>query len=233
MRVLFADDQIPSASDAENAKYKQELGKELAGILREAGKDFESAYREDYEWLSELLRYLSKDMGFDLVTTNSFAKAKELSQQRDRYDLAVIDLSWTGDPALEPREKKNAGLEILRIIHMANEASEAKKPIIALSQNYKGEPELFATVLETGALPVPKDYTPTGHRTLGAAIKFMSQPYLTAPARDIEWDRAPLTSVISKLTVPQVWKIGSAVVVALAAYGGFAYGLGSFFAKGH
>jgi hypothetical protein len=226
MRVLFADDQIPSTNDAENAKYKEELQKELAEILRKAGKEFEYAYREDYEWFSELLRYLSKDMGFDLLTAKSFAKAKELSQQRDGYDLAVIDLSWTGDPALEAHEKKNAGLEILRIIQMANEASKVKKPTIVLSQNYNSQPELFATVLETGALPVPKDYTPTGHHTLGAAIKFMSQP---GPALGIEWDRASLMSIISKLTVPQIWKIAGAVVAALAAYGSIAYKLGAIF----
>jgi hypothetical protein len=233
MRVLFADDQIPSTSDVENAKYKEELRKELAERLRKEGKDFESAYREDYQWFSELLRYLSKDMGFDLLTAKSFAKARELSQQRDGYDLAVIDLSWTGDPALEPHEKKNAGLEILRTIQKANEASKLKKPTIALSQNYNKQPELFATVLETGALPVPKDYTPTGHRTLGAAIKFMSQPCLTAPAPGIELDRASLASVISKLTVPQIWKIGGAVVAALAAYGSIAYKLGAIFGGEH
>jgi hypothetical protein len=228
LRVLFADDQIPSASDAINAKYKEELRKGLAEEMRKNGKDFESAYREDYAWFSELLRYLENDMDFDVLPAKSLAKAAELSQQRDRYDLAVVDLSWIGDPAVEPNKKKNAGLDILRTIKKANESSKAKKPMIALSQNYNEEHDLFARVLETGALPVPKDYTPTGHRTLGAAIT-----YLTGPASGIDWDRASLTSVIGKLTVPQLWTIGVAVATALAAYGSIAYKLGAFFGGGH
>jgi hypothetical protein len=134
---------------------------------------------------------------------------------------------------LEPNKKKNAGLEILRIIQIGNETSKVRKPTIALSQNYKSQPELFATVLETGALPVPKDYTAMGHRTLGAAIKFMSKSYSTVPATEIEWERASLTSVISKLTVPQIWKVGGAVVAVLAAYGGVAYKLGAVFGGAH
>jgi hypothetical protein len=156
----------------------------------------------------------------------SFAKAKELSQQPDRYDLAVIDLSWTGDPALEPREKKNAGLEILRII----QANKAKKPTIALSQNFKSQPDLFATVLETGALPVPKDYTPTGHHALGAAIKFMDQSFY------INWDSESVGSIIHKISkrrMKDVWKIGGAVVAVLATYGSIAYKLGATFGGQH
>jgi hypothetical protein len=78
MRVLFADDQVPSTTDAENTRYKEELRKEYGEKLRLEGKDFEQTYREDYEWFNELLRYLSQEMGFDLLTAKSLAKAKEL-----------------------------------------------------------------------------------------------------------------------------------------------------------
>jgi hypothetical protein len=161
MRVLFADDQIPSPSDAENARYKEELRKELSGKLG----NFETAYQEDCEWFSELVRHLQVDMGFKLTTVKSYSKAKELVQDRDDYDVAIIDLSWTGDPGLASKEKKNVGLEILRLIADANRSTGVYKPAIAFSQNYPKDPELFARVLETDALPIPKDYTPTGHRT--------------------------------------------------------------------
>src|SRR5438067_2047021 len=160
MRVLFADDQIPSPSNAENERYKEELRKELAAKL----DNFEAAYREDYEWFTELVRHLSVDMGFKLTKVKSFAKAKELVQNRDDYDVAVIDLSWTGDPGLAPEERRNAGLEILRLIAQGNRGGY--KPTIAFSQNYSKDPELFAQVLETDALPIPKDYTLTGCRSL-------------------------------------------------------------------
>lgn len=169
MRVLFADDQIPSSIDAENAICKRELRNELSGKL----PNFDSAYQADYEWFTELVRYLSVDMGFTLTTARSFSKAMELAEKRDDYDVAVIDLSWTGDPGIAPGEKKNSGLKILRAIAEGNKRAGQYKPTIAFSQNYQKDHGLFAEVLETDALPIPKDYTETGHRSLGAAIKLM------------------------------------------------------------
>ena len=171
MRVLFADDQIPSPTEAENERYKEELRKELSGKL----SNFDAAYQEDYEWFSELVRHLQVDMGFKLTKVKSFSKAKELVQNRDDYDVAIIDLSWTGDPGLASEERRNAGLEILRLIADANRATGVYKPATAFSQNYPKDPDLFARVMETDALPIPKDYTPTGHRSLAAAINLMGK----------------------------------------------------------
>jgi hypothetical protein len=226
IRVLFADDEIPSLSDGENDRSKEELRKELAAVL----PDFEAAYREDYEWFTELLRYLSVDMGFELLKVKSFMKAKEMAGQRDGYDVAVIDLSWTGDPGLAPWEKKNAGLEILRVIAEGNREIGIYKPTVAFSQNYRNDPELFATVLETGALPIPKEYTPMGHRFLAAAIKLMAAQSESSGRAPIRWDKATVHWLIGALTVPQMWKLAGAVVVVLATVATVCYRLGRHFA---
>jgi hypothetical protein len=224
MRVLFADDQIPSQSDAENEKFNEELRKELSGKL----VDFESAYGEDYEWFTELVRYLSVDMGFKLTKAKSFAKAKELAQNRGDYNVAVIDLSWTGDPALTREEKKNSGLEILRLIADGNKAAGLYKPTIAFSQNYKTDPELFAKVLEADALPIPKEYTPTGHRTLGAAIRLMGARLDSGRfAPGMKWPEATVGEILKSLTVAQSWSIFATLVSVLACVAGFAYWLGA------
>jgi DNA-binding NarL/FixJ family response regulator len=222
MRVLFADDQLPSPNQSENERYKDELRKEFSGKLT----DFEAAYQEDYEWFSELVRHLRTEMGFDLMEVKSFSRAKELAQKRDDYDLAVIDLSWTGDPGLlSSEEKKNAGLEILRLIAKANQDTDVYKPVIAFSQNYSKDPELFARVLETGALPIPKDYTPTGHRTLAAAIRLLGKVLSSRVAR--KWEHATLAEIANSLTVTQMWSLIVGIVSSFASVAAFAYWLGT------
>jgi hypothetical protein len=62
MRVLFADDQIPSSIDSENKICKQELRKELSAKI----PDFDSAYQAEFDWFIELIRYLSVDMGINI-----------------------------------------------------------------------------------------------------------------------------------------------------------------------
>jgi hypothetical protein len=224
MRVLFADDQIPSPSDAENDRCKEELRKELAAKL----DHFEAAYREDFAWFTELVRYLSVDMGFKLTTAKSFAKAKEFAQKREEYDVAVIDLSWTGDPGLSPGEKRNAGLEILRLIAEGNRSTGQYKPTIAFSQNYTKDPELFAQVLETGALPIPKDYTSTGHRSLAAAIKLMGvQLTATKSEPATRWESATIGTILKTLTVGQLWSVVATVAGAFAAVASLAYWFGA------
>src|ERR1700730_2441201 len=203
MRVLFADDQLPSSNEAQNESYKEEFRKELSGKL----DNFDAAYREDYAWFSDLIRHLSVDMGFTWNNVKSFSKAKELVRKRDDYDVAVIDLSWTGDPALAPAEKKNAGLAILRLIAEGNQSTGIYKPVIAFSQNYK-DLELFAKVLETDALPIPKDYTPTGHRTLAAAIKLLGKGLdSSGSGPDINLRKNPVFDIPRSLTLVEAGRL--------------------------
>lgn len=224
MRVLFADDQIPSSSDAENERCREELRRELSSKLQ----NFEAAYQEDFAWFTELVRHLSVDMGFKLLTARSFSKAKEQAQRRDEYDVAVIDLSWTGDPGLAPGEKRNAGLEILRLIAEGNRSTGKYKPSIAFSQNYPKDPELFAQVLETGALPIPKDYTSTGHRSLAAAIKLMGASLTQAASPSYPAPReVTIGTLLKSLTVAELWGAAGAIVTALGAVAAFSFWLGA------
>jgi hypothetical protein len=223
MRVLFADDQIPSSIDAENEICKQELRKELSGKL----PNFDSAYRADYEWFTELVRYLSVDKGFELTTARTFSAAMALAQKRDDYDVAVIDLSWTGDPGVVPGEKRNSGLRILRAIAQGNKTTGRYKPTIAFSQNYQKDHGLFAEVLEAGALPIPKDYTDTGQRSVGAAIELMGLRTDTGtPSATKRWDQVSIGEILKSLSIAQLWSVVLAAVGALAAVALFAFWVG-------
>jgi CheY-like chemotaxis protein len=223
MRVLFADDQIPSSIDSENDICKQELRKTLSDKL----PDFDSAYQADYKWFTELIRHLSVDMGFTLTTARSLSKAMELAQKRDEYDVALIDLSWMGDPGLPPGEKKNSGLRVLRAIADGNKVSGRYKPAIAFSQNYKEDPALFAEVLETEALPIPKDYTSIGHRSVGAAIKLMGLKMEVGKSSvRKKWDQASIGEIVASLSLAQIWTVILTIVSALAAVATAAFWFG-------
>ena len=224
MRVLFADDQIPHANTVLNEHFKAELRREVGQSIT----DFESAYLEDYKWFSDLVQYLTIDMGFTLLTYQSFDQAKQAASDRHCYDIAVIDLSWSGDPGLAPNKRKNVGLEIIRSISSDNRTTGTYKPIIAFSQNFSKDPELFAQAIEADALPIPKNYSPTGHRTLAAAIKLLGRGSRADGGREaIDWEKVTLAQIAQTLKPSQAWSLLTALAGSLSGVAAFAYWLGT------
>ena len=224
MRVLFADDQLPHADSAQDERCKAEL-------LREVGQrlmDFERAYQEDHKWFSELVQYLSVDMGLTLLPFQSFDRAKLAASDRQSYDIAVIDLSWNGDPGLPPNKRKNVGLDIIRMIAADNRSTGTYKPLIAFSQYFSLDPELFAQVLEADALPIPKDYSPTGHRTLAAAIKLLGRASSTnRVGKSVDWEKLTVAQIAQALKPSQAWSLLGTLAGSLSGLAAFAYWLGT------
>ena len=224
MRVLFADDQIPHADATQNERYKAELLREVGPRL----KDFEHDYEEDFRWFSDLVQYLTVDAGFVLLPYQSFDRALHAASERDKYDIAVVDLSWSGDPGLPPNKRKNVGLEIIRLIAAQNRSTGTFKPVIAFSQNFDPYPELFAQTLEVDVLPVPKVYSPTGHRTLAAAIKLLGRAATMPKVSDNpEWDKLTVKQAIETLKPSQLSSLFAAWAGSLSGVAAFAYWLGS------
>ncbi len=224
MRVLFADDQIPYADTTQNDRCKAELLREVGYRLT----DFERAYREDFRWFSDLTQYLTVDAGLTLFNYQSFDRAKNAASERDNYDIAVVDLSWNGDPGLPPNKRKNVGLEIIRLIAAENRSTASYKPVIAFSQNFSNDPELFAQALEADALPVPKDYSPTGHRTLAAAIKLLGRAATTTRVPAVpDWEKLTVGQAVQTLRPSHLWSVLGALVGSLSGVAVFAYWLGT------
>ena len=180
--VLFADDQIPSTDEA-NTRTKEE-------IIRVFGRD--PGFDEDHRWFEGLMERLRRLDKFEVIDVKSFEEATKTVEDTGKFDIAVIDLSWTGDPDLPEDRKKNVGLELIQLIENQNQRSNRYVPIIAFSQNFLRERmhgsemseedrtkeeverfELVTSVLEAGALPVQKIYKPIGHKMLSAAIKHL------------------------------------------------------------
>jgi CheY-like chemotaxis protein len=169
-RVLFADDQIPWERDTDNDKVRQEIVKELGNKLPNVNE----AYEQDKRWFTDLIDS-RKTQGLELNLARTFSEAEQKIKQSTEYEVAIIDLSWSGDRRLKSADKKNAGLKLIDQLAAQNESGNRYTPVIAFSQNYKEQPLLVATVLEKAALPVQKEYSELGHRTLAAAVKLLAK----------------------------------------------------------
>jgi hypothetical protein len=230
IRVLFADDQIPSQSDADNKRTRDEIVR----VLKSRLPDVERAYEEDNRWFEGLLEHLSTRQGMEIIGTKTIAQAEAQLKRRETFDVAVIDLAWTGDPSLSSDQKANAGLKLLRSLSEENKRTHDYKPTIVFSQNFKSDFELVAIVLENGALPVQKDYTELGYRTLGAAIKLLAR--VATPLETKRHIVGGLPSDVGGLTlsqllrsgvpISQLWAAGTAIVGAAAVLAGVAFWLG-------
>jgi len=173
IRVLFADDQIPYEETNQNLRVKDAILQEIGDELRAANKDPEIAFSEDFEWFQGLSQHL--DERFKVDPARTITEATNALHRRDEFDVAVIDLSWSGDATLPLGKRHNVGLELLEILQKQNDKNEDYKPVIAFSQNFKKDPQLMSLVLEHGALPVPKIYSETGHQALSSAISYLAK----------------------------------------------------------
>ena len=222
-RILFADDQIPVLDEEKNERFKQELRKELSSKF----EDFETAYQEDNKWFGELIGYLQIDKGFEVTIAKSFSTARNLVEQRDDYDVAVIDLSWTGDPDVPPDKKKNAGLELLRLVAEENETTGVTKPTLAFSQNYEQDPEVLASVLEADSIPIPKHYSKAGQRSLAAAIILVVNRVDRSGNTSNLKTMGDVVDMVQNLSPAIVWQIVVGMFAVLSAVATVAYWLGT------
>ena len=173
IRVLFADDQFPYDRTEQNAFVKEAILKEIGDKLRAANIDPEQAFSEDFTWFQGLSQHLGER--FEVIPARTFAEAKAALHKRDDFDVAVIDLSWSGDSQLSPGKRHNVGIELLEILQRQNDEHQGYKPVLAFSQNFEKDPKLMSLVLDRGALPVPKTYSETGYEALSSAISYLAK----------------------------------------------------------
>jgi TIR domain len=211
LKILLADDQIPWPTDAENDRTKGEICREFA--IAKPKVNVEKAFPKGFKWFTGLLNYLEKTKGVFVVRARTFDQATDsLLNNPVELDVGIVDLSWWGDytrPHGEG-ERLNLGLELLK------EAAVAERrtvPLICLSQNFKDDFELISTVLDLGALPVPKDYKcpKLGYQMIYAAVQYLArnrrptsdvQLFVSHAHADRELARELLHAIESGLQVP-------------------------------
>ena len=177
LTILLADDQVPWDTNAENDRTKAEIRREFAIVKPHV--DIDTAFADDFAWFTGLLKYLEQTKGETVIRARTFDEAKQRIENPRGLDVAIIDLSWWGDYTLPPgaSHRHNQGLKLLAA---AGDGNRPKVPIVSLSQNFSNDFELISTVLERGALPVPKNYQ---HRELGYRALYAAVQYLTRERR--------------------------------------------------
>lgn len=216
IRVLFADDQFPYDKDTENESVKEAIVAEIGDRLRSSNKDPEQAYAEDFKWFQGLSQHLGER--FEVIPARTLSLAKDALHKRDDFDVAVIDLSWSGDAQLPPGKRHNVGIELLEILEKQNEDYEGYKPVLAFSQNFENEPALMSLVLNQGALPVPKTYSDTGYEALSSAIFYLAKvrpPGSKAEDPAVAAARVNKSSAITVALITGVLGLIGGILVAL------------------
>lgn len=229
VRVVFADDQIPS-EDAEQNKRARDV---IVSELKPTRENVEADYEQDDRWFRGLISYLQDREGFKIIPAKTISQAEIQLQKRKDYDVAVVDMSWFGDPDVKSGSKRDAGLELLRLVDNANRESSDRKSVIAFSQNFEKDFELVGKVRELGALPIQKNYGESGHRILGAAIRLLSDP-VQGPLLDRRPSEMTVKQVLrlfGNLRPGQLWSLLSALGAIFAGVFYLGYKLGPLFWK--
>jgi hypothetical protein len=229
LRILFADDQIPSSVEDDNLAVARELTSQLGAKFASQGRDLAAAIREDREWFDELTQRLARN--FDLVRARTAAVAEARLRDPEAFDIAILDLSWTGDASLALSERPSQGFKLLDLLSDPNADGTLRKPAIAFSQNFRSDSVLFGDVLRRGALPVPKDYTKTpqgtypGHDALVAAVEYLALSQLATPRKKPPADLT-IGELLKGMKPAQLWGVLAALAAAYVATAttGFAFG---------
>lgn len=174
LTILLADDQVPWDTNAENERTKTEIYREFAVVKPHV--DVDTAFADDFSWFTGLLAYLENTKGETVIRARTFDEAKQRIDHPSGLDVAIVDLSWWGDYTLPQgaSHRINRGLRLLAATESQN---RPRIPIVCLSQNFSNDFELISTVLERGALPVPKNYQARdlSYRTLYAAVQYLTR----------------------------------------------------------
>jgi hypothetical protein len=173
LRVLFADDQLPSPVPIENERTRSEIRRELGAKL----SDFDAAFDDDARWFRGLLDYLETSRNLQVIRVRSFDEASNKIERPQDFDIAVVDLSWWGDAKLPigSSNRENVGTRLIERLSEIGRDRGLMIPVIAYSQNFKSDFELMSHILDMGALPVPKSYDEVGYRALYSAIRHLAR----------------------------------------------------------
>lgn len=221
LRIVLADDQIPWNVESKDKLVKEEILAQIGDKLREKGKDPGECYEEDKAWFQKLVNYL--ETKFEATYVREYEEAERIFENGNEFDVAIVDLSWTGDPSREGKTRDNIGLKLLeKLAHL-----DKRIPVIAFSQNFEKDRELMSSVLEHGALPLQKYYDDTGCQALASAIKYVALKDKNVVAREIEPGKLKLGEIIQSLTFSQAWKLLAAVFTILSFVVGASYQAGT------
>jgi hypothetical protein len=93
-----------------------------------------------------------------------------------RFDVAIVDLGWGGDPEVEPAKRSSAGWQVVHALELAaDREADIPPPTIMYSMRYLNDAALAVEAVNGKTLPLPKNYTSASHQTLVAAVEYLGR----------------------------------------------------------
>ncbi len=152
---------------------------------------------------------LLENVGHNVTITRTFQDALEMINAPEQYfDVAVIELGWEADLALEQNKRHSAGWDLCEAIENVNKSRKFKpteKPTLKVicSDRLAKDSAIGITAANRGILPIYNQYNENTAQMLRAVIKFIESGLTSSPldelARKIlEEDRDTLNSYLNQ-----------------------------------
>jgi CheY-like chemotaxis protein len=167
LKILFADDQIPSA------KYWSLGEKELISAIKDEHPTWIGS--DDFVKSFHPMRLAAEKLqgaGYDVTLARTFNEAIT-SIQKFQFDIAIVDLRWDADESLSRIESEAAGWKICDAIEKADAAAKRQTLQIVYSSRFNKEPEIAMRAADLNKLPIYKSYNAAGRESLLASVKFI------------------------------------------------------------
>lgn len=149
LRILFADDQIPDDAIADD-----EVLDHAAARYPRAQRGFVLAFAIMRRMVTSL-----REHGYDVTVARRLDDALELVD-RERFDVAIVDLGWYGDDAVDRSRAPVAGWDVADAIAAANRRRGDDRPTaqIMYSARFAKRPDISLQAATKGLLPYFKPY---------------------------------------------------------------------------
>jgi hypothetical protein len=169
LKVLFADDQVPEESLP---------GEEMKATLKRQHPEWPDEFIDGFAHTRQMVQVL-RDASYDVTVARTFSRTLQLIRQ-ERFDIAVIDLTWYGDASLRGRDWQNAGWKISTALEEADKSAQRREtPQIIHSNRFRDDATLSIEAANRGKLPLYKGYDRAGYEALKATVKFIEHEVLS------------------------------------------------------
>ena len=161
-KILFADDQIPEDKIADE---------DIKRVVSQRYPQAQEGFILAFEKMRGIVKAL-RDRNCQVTVANTHSMAMKLAGGQ-HFDVAIIDLGWFGDDALDRSVRDSAGWEIANRIVQADKKLSPHQATarIIYSSRFASNPEISEKASKEGILPFFKVYSERDAYPLAAGQK--------------------------------------------------------------
>ena len=167
LKILFADDQIPDETMADD---------QITKVLKKQNPKWPSGFIEGFVDMRNAVKAL-KGAGFDVTIASTYEEVIKLIEAT-YFGIAIVDLGWFGDEAVPSGDQEFKGWDICREIDAAAKKHHKQETQqIIYSDRFLKKVSISVRAAEEGRLLVFKnyEYPDVGHASLVAAVDFIAR----------------------------------------------------------